>query len=243
LRLDPADWQNWPVVPAFSARAREIYQNGLAIGNDPQAFSKIGDCQMINEAFFGIYALPGRYGFPSGSEYLQETIDYYDGMFGRHSLAVSGGFTAPSILSPLWADPNQCEQGESPLECEFRANNPSVILVGLEWWFKGRTAESYGQYLRQIIEYSIEQGVVPILITKADNVEGDHGINRTTAQLAYEYDIPLWNFWLAVQELPNHGMDGERDDGFHISVESWNTRSFTGLEVLDAFRKAMGEEE
>lgn len=239
LRLNPEDWQNWPVVPTVSARAMEIYQHGLTLGNNPRAFSKIGDCQMINEAFFGIYALPGRYGFPDGYEYLQETIDYYDNMFGRISTAVSGGFVAPSILNPMWADPNLCEKGETPLTCELRRNKPSVVLIGLEFWFKGRTPASYSNYLRQIIETSIEHGTVPILITKADNVEGDHSINRATAQLAYEYDIPLWNFWLAVQSLPNRGMDAERNDGFHISVAAWNTRSFTGLQVLDTFRKAV----
>ncbi len=239
LRLNPEDWQNWPVVPAISARAMQIYQRGLALGNNPRAFSKIGDCQMINEAFFGIYALPGRYGFPEGYAHLQETIDYYDGQFGRISTAVSGGFVAPSILNPMWADPNLCEKGETPLTCELRRNKPSVVLIGLEFWFKGRTPASYSNYLRQIIETSIEHGVLPILITKADNVENDHSINRATAQLAYEYDIPLWNFWLAVQALPNRGMDAERDDGFHISVAAWNTRSFTGLQTLDAFRNAV----
>ncbi|MEN4012969.1 MAG: hypothetical protein AB1453_00250 [Chloroflexota bacterium] len=239
LRLNPEDWQNWPVVPTVSARAMQIYQRGLALGNNPRAFSKIGDCQMINEAFFGIYALPGRYGFPDGYENLQDAIDYYDGMFGRISAAVSGGFVAPAILNPMWADPSLCEKGETPLTCELRRNKPSVVLIGLEFWFKGRTPESYSQYLRQIIEISIEYGAVPILITKADNVEGDHSINRATAQLAYEYDIPLWNFWLAAQSLPNRGMDAERDDGFHISVAAWNMRSFTGLQTLDAFRKAV----
>lgn len=241
VRLNPDDWMNWPIIPTFSARTREIYQQGLALGTNPNAFSKVGDCQMINEAFFGIYALPGQYGFPDGDEYLQDTIDYYDGMFGRLSTAVSAGFTAPSILSPLWADPQLCEQGESPLECEFRRNNPSVILIGLEFWFKGRTSDSYAQYVRQIVDFAIERGVVPILITKADNVEGDNSINRATAQIAYDYDIPLWNFWRAAQALPNQGMDMERNDGFHISVAGWNERSFTGLEVLDAFRKDMAE--
>jgi len=135
LRLDPDDWRNWPVVPTFSARALEIYQRGLEMGNDPHAFSKIGDCQMINEAFFGVYALPGRYGFREGYEYLQETIDYYDGMFGRISTAVNPGFVAPSILNPMWADPELCEKGETPLSCEFRRNRPSIVLIGLEFWF------------------------------------------------------------------------------------------------------------
>ena len=71
--------------------------------------------------------------------------------------------------------------------------------------------------MRQIIEYSLEQGVVPILATKGDNLEGDHSINAEIAEIAVEYDIPLWNFWAALQPLPNQGHSTELNDGFHLS--------------------------
>jgi hypothetical protein len=109
----------------------------------------------------------------------------------------------------------------------------------METGFEGRTAAVYEKYMRQIIEYALAQGALPILATKADNFEGDHAINLTTARLALEYDLPLWNFWRAVQDLPNHGMDAERNDNFHISVEAWNVRSFTGLQMLDAMWRAV----
>jgi hypothetical protein len=51
--------------------------------------------------------------------------------------------------------------------------------------------------------------------------------------LAYEYDLPLWNFWRAAQDLPNQGLDLYREDGFHISYEAWTERSFTALRTLD----------
>ena len=109
----------------------------------------------------------------------------------------------------------------------------------METGFEGRTAAVYEQYMRQIIEYALAQGALPILATKADNFEGDHSINLTTARLALEYDLPLWNFWRAAQPLPNHGMDAVRNDKFHISVEAWNVRSFTGLQALDAIWRAV----
>src|SRR5258705_8624380 len=37
------DWQSWPVIPFVSNKARELYQWGEADGNNPRAFSKIGD--------------------------------------------------------------------------------------------------------------------------------------------------------------------------------------------------------
>ena len=119
----------------------------------------------------------------------------------------AAGSTWPRSLCPLQADPKLCQPGETPLACEFHATRPSIVLISMETGFEGRTAAVYEKYMRQIIEYALEQGALPILATKADNFEGDQSINLTTAKLAVEYDLPLWNFWRAVQSLPNHGMD------------------------------------
>lgn len=242
LRLKPEQWQDWPIVPEISSRAAQIYEQGLAMGNDPRAFSKVGDCQSITEAFLGIYDKPGQYSLEQ-YDYLQETIDYYKGSFGRESQSVRGGFNAAAVLLPLWADPTACNSGETPLECEVRSQNPSIIIISLEVWYKGRTPETYAAYLRQIIDYSISKGVLPVLATKADNVEGDNSMNLTVAQLAYEYDIPMWNFWRAVQPLVDHGIDWARDsEGFHITVPAWNMRSFSALQVLDKIRRDLAGE-
>jgi len=73
--------------------------------------------------------------------------------------------------------------------------------------------ERFESNMRMIIDYLMVNGVVPILGTKADNLEKDHRINSIIASLAYEYEIPLWNFWAAVQDLPNQGI--RMDDGYH----------------------------
>ena len=93
--------------------------------------------------------------------------------------------------------------------------------------------------MRRILDTIIAHGAVPILATKADNVEGNHSLNLATARLADEYDLPLWNFWAAVQPLPNHGMDEKRADGFHISTEAWGTRSFSALQALDSLWRGL----
>ena len=149
-------------------------------------------------------------------------------------MSVRAGFNVASVLSSIWADPQVCKAGETPLDCEFRIHKPSIVLISMETGFVGRTTAVYEKYMRQIIEFAIAHGAAPILATKADNFEGDNSINLTTARLADEYDLPLWNFWRAVQPLPDHGMDMVRNDRFHISVEAWNVRSFTGLEALDS---------
>jgi hypothetical protein len=231
--LPPEDWRDWPVVPELPERARVIYQRGLAMGADPQAFSKVGDCQSIKEVLLGMYDQPGNYVLRDDEQFLQETIDHFAGSYDRNGQAVKGGFNAASVLSPLWADPENCQAGENPIECEIRIHKPGFVIISLEVWWEGRSVERYEEYMRRIIEYSIDHGAVPILSTKADNVEGDHSINLATARLAYEYDLPLWNFWLAAQGLSNHGLDPDRPDGFHLSRPAWNERSYTALKTLD----------
>lgn len=236
-RLKPEDWQEWPIIPEVTETAKEIYFKGLAMGNDPHAFSKVGDCQNIKQAFLGFFDSPdgpdGGYNL-KGDTFLQETIDQFSGYFNRDGEATRYGFNAAAVLSPMWADPDICLPDETPLECELRITRPMFVLISLEFPFLERTPEVYERYIRQIIEYTISQGAVPILATKADNVEGDHSINLTTAKLAYEYDLPLWNFWAKMAEFPDHGIDQHRDDmAFHIFIEHWNTRSFSFLRVLD----------
>jgi hypothetical protein len=238
-RLPPEDWQKWPVVPVATGGAIDIYRQGQAMGNDPHAFSKAGDCQSVRAAFMGFFDLPDRYNLGQDYQYLQETIDNFAGYFNTDGQAVKGGFNAATVLSPLWADPVACQPGENPLECELRITRPSVVFVSFEVWWEERTTETYEKYMRQVIETVIAHGAVPILATKADNVEGDHAINLATARLAREYDLPMWNFWRAVQPLPYRGLDPVRNDGFHISTDAWNVRSFTGLQALDSIWKGL----
>lgn len=232
-RLVPEKWQEWPIVPEPTSRVFEIYKLGLELGNDPHHFSKIGDCHSVRAAFMGLFDVPGWYKLREGREHLQSSIDWFSGSFDRDGMGVKGGYNAAAVLSPLWADPQICLPGENPVECEVRTWKPTFAIISLEVWWEGRTPEGYEKYMRTIIDYLISHGVVPILATKADNVEGNHALNLTTAKLAYEYNIPLWNFWRAAQELPNKGMDADRADGFHISTLAWTTRSFTALETLD----------
>jgi len=232
--LPPERWREWPIVPAVTERAIEIYRNGQTMSLDPQAFSKVGDCQSVKAAFMGYFDIPDRYSLGSDYAYLQQTINNFAGHFNTDGQAVRGGFNAAAVLSPLWADPKACLAGEDPLDCELRITKPIIVIVSLEVWWNGRTPQAYETLMRRILDKIIAHGAVPILATKADNVEGDNSLNLTTAKLASEYDLPLWNFWAAVQSLPAHGMDMKRNDGFHISTEAWTTRSFTGLETLDS---------
>jgi hypothetical protein len=76
----------------------------------------------------------------------------------------------------------------------------------METWTPDRPVQAYEDYLRQIVEYAISKNVLPIVATKADNLEGDHEINQAIANVAADYDIPLWNFWAATHPLTDEGL-------------------------------------
>lgn len=236
-RLSPDDWQSWPVIPTLSPAMIEIYQTGIDLGNRPEAFSKVGDCQIIPEVFLGFYD-DIYYALPEEQNHLQEALDYFSGSFAREGMALKGGFVFPTVFSPLRADSSVCDPGETPFECELRVHQPAFVLISMEFRYEGRTAEIHEKYLRQSVEYALSRGMVPILATKADNFEGDHSLNLMTAKIAYEYDLPLWNYWRAVQHLPDHGIDWERDSyGFHVTTAAWYVRSHSFLSVLDSLWK------
>jgi hypothetical protein len=250
--LEEGAWMHMPAVPVeIGDSMRAVYERGLALGNDPNRFSVIGDCQNVSSYFLAVFDKPGEFSLGEDYAYLQPTIDHYQDSFSRQSLAVRGGFNVAAILSPLRADPESCNSNESPLDCELRAWRPSIVFVSMETWWSEKPAEVYDKHMRQVIERILEAGAIPIIATKADNLEGDHSINATIAQIAYDYEIPLWNFWAAVQPLPNHGLS---DDHFHLTFarnffddpvrmkSAWPWRNLTALQTLDVVRRGLMEQ-
>ncbi len=238
--LDSGGWKLLPVVPTMSPQAVELFQNGLALGNNPQAFSKVGDGEVATSWFLTMYDLdPSHYDL-GPHEYLEPVIEYYAGSFEHVGVAAHAGFSTTLILDPLQATNDICEVEESPLECELRRHRPSFAIISLgtnQVW----TPDVFATELRQMVEICIDRGVVPILATKGDNLEGDHRINAIIAEVAQEYEIPLWNFWLALQSLPNQGLQA---DGEHLTwavndfddpeamAYAWPVRNLTALQVL-----------
>lgn len=238
IRIPPDQWQSWPIIPTTTNQSIEIYKIGQANGVNLNAFSKIGDCQNVKESFMGIYDT-GRFFLLDSQKDWQQTVDQFKGFFNRDSLAFGQGLNVAAALSPLHADPANCQPSENPIQCELRMINPAYAFIRFERWYPEVTPpETYEKYLRQIIDLVTEHGTVPILMTKADNVEGGQQINAIIAKLAFEYDIPLYNWWKAAQALPNRGLDPERDDLFHIDpVYAWTEQSAYGLGALDSIWK------
>jgi hypothetical protein len=243
----PAAWQDWPIVPTISDRARSIYARGQALGRDPHKFAKVGDCGGTPSWFLGPFDGDPELYRLGDYTYLQDTITFFGGSFERLSVAAQPGFNASSIFSPLWADAAQCRPNEGPLICEIRVTNASYAFIMLganDVWHP----DNFEPEMRRAIEDLMERGVVPILATKADNIEQDGSINATIVRLAQEYDLPLWNFWRAVNPLPDHGL---QEDGVHLTwagnrfddpkamSQGWPMRNLTALQALDAVWRGM----
>jgi len=238
--LAPEDWKSWPIIPSISAGLSLVYLRGQSLGNDPQAFSIFGDCQSEPESFLGIYELDSNEVAALPLE-LQETVDYFTGSFNRLSPTVRSGTTAGALLWSAWHQ-NEfgCQANETPMDCELRLHRPSYVIihVGTHWESRNIT------YLRRIIAGLLENGMIPILATKADNRELDERINLDMASLAVEYAIPLWNFWAATQGLPDQGLtihaDQQNMGKVYLTEEALILHRLTALQVLDAVWRAVG---
>ncbi len=242
------EWQNWPVIPLVSPWLKKVYTQGLANGNDPHSFSKIGDCQNVISLFLP-FDLQPYYRLGEKYSYLMPVINQFSGSWMRESEAVRGGYNVATVLSPFAYDKGElCGMDESPLACEFRLTKPSIAIISMETWTSNRPPEVYEQYLSQIVEFVLAHNAIPILSTKADNIEGDQSINAAVARVAFKYDIPMWNFWAAVQTIPSRGLT---EDRFHLTVgknyfddpvemeKAWPVRNLTALQAIDAVWQAV----
>jgi hypothetical protein len=239
IDTDPADWKDWPVIPNVDRSLQKVYEHGLSLGNDPQTFSLFGDCQARPDEFFGVFETdPTTLLFLSPE--MRETVKIFEGSFDRESSTAQDGTTPGALLWIQWHRGEYgCTFAETPVECELRTHRPSFVIIQIGTHFESRNTE----YLRKIILQLLDEGVVPILATKADNREKDERINRDMALLASEYDLPLWNFWAAVSNLPNRGLytrsDRPLQGDIYLTDEAAQIHRNTGLEALSVVWRAV----
>lgn len=244
------NWQSLPVIPHKTGIARELYQRGITGGNNPHAFSKIGDGQISTAWFLASFDLGDDYYSLGSYQNLAPVIEYFHGSFERIGVAARRGFNTNLILDASASDSLLCNSGELPLDCELRLNQPAFIILSLgtnQIW----QPEEFEMGLRRILDILVMNNVVPILSTKGDDLEEDHRINRTIACLAQEYDLPLWNFWGAIQSLQNHGLQpdlehltyyGINDFGDTTAMQyAWTIRNLTALQALDEVWRSVTE--
>jgi hypothetical protein len=234
-RLLPYYWRDWSVSPDLSATALQIL---LGARNNPSLdvhfFSKVGDCQMTPATFLGGFA-NGSYAVPVGQE---AAVTWFSNSMTSESVTAANGLGISSVLDPLFglaAGHSQCQANETPLDCELRTRHPAVVLVAMGTNWKPHAEVSFEKYLRQVVDRILAAGALPILATKADDIEGDWKLDLAIAQVAYDYDLPLVNVWRSVQSLPNHGLEAPLDE--YLTGDGWMAANYAWLDTLEKVRQ------
>lgn len=224
-------------IPTIDAHMRAVYAQSTQQGRNKRVFTVVGDCNSLTYYYL---ALVAKSIFDlQGQDYLHSTIAEFNASFYRQSAAVAGGFNAASVLDPVWSDPRLCQIGESPFACELRTSQASIVFILLgtgdqyDW-------PNFTTNYRRLIDFSLANGVLPVLVTKADSLEYQVGgaprdtINGDIRALAQQYDVPLIDFSAATQNLPNHGLLVEGGNDFHLSAAGMGVHVMTTLQTLDA---------
>jgi len=254
----------YDTISGISAHARQIFEQGQQMGNRANVFSKVGDSITLSAVFLNPIG-NGQYNLHDYAG-LQPVIDYFSAQaargdansFANTPLAAKVGWRARALLSPGLADPALCQADEGPLACEYRLVRPSVALIMLGTNDVVSTPDGpFEADMRQVIELTVAKGIVPVLSTIPPlfrtGLDGRaEQLNVIIVRLAREYDIPLWDYWSALQGLPNSGMGS---DGVHPNSAPAGhyadftpeylqygmvVRNLTALYVLDAiWRKVL----
>lgn len=218
---------NANAVTGVSSHARQIFLYGRSLGNSAYTFTRVGDSisaapQFLTQIGAGSYTL-GEYSYLSGA------IRFFSGPNGRgqnpfaaSSIAARNGWGTTSVLDPSNADSGLCRSGETPLECEYRVVKPSVALIMFGTNDSGGLSTAdFQANMQEIVQISINMGVIPILSTippKHYNSATDGRVaefNQVIMVTAQTYDVPLWDYGQVMRSLSGEGL---ASDGVHPST-------------------------
>jgi GDSL-like Lipase/Acylhydrolase family/FG-GAP-like repeat/FG-GAP repeat len=252
------DYRLEPIVPTIDAGdqavLREVLGRGLQAGNRVNVFAKAGDS--ITSALEFLRPLgalnynPFDPAVVGGYGYLGSTVGFFRGpafgvenSFTRTSAAAFPGWTSAQVLATL--------PGELDL------THPAFVLVmaGTDDAIFNVSPDTLRQNLTEIVQVSMDRGVVPILSTIPDILFPDlvplqRAYNQVIAEVAESTHAPLWNYWLALQSVPHLGI---RFDGVHPSVFpggagvftdiglqfGYNVRNLTAVQTLDHLKQVL----
>jgi hypothetical protein len=199
------------IPPAVKANIRTLYAAGVKKGNNPRAFSALGDSSIAGgfflERFNDKNVKLGDYDF-----LLPAMIAFTDS-FSRTSASVRIGMHSWTAMNPVWADKKRCEPDENAIACEFRLNQPSILFIHLG--ANDTANQVFDKSMRKIVTYALSAGVVPVLITKAQLPNSNTRANNDTLRaIATAYNVPLLDFEVLSKTLPKYGLG---DDDVHMT--------------------------
>jgi hypothetical protein len=217
------DLSRGAILSGITDQTREIFRRGQQLGNRANVFSKVGDSLTV--ATYVLY--PIGWGAANLRQYqgLLPVVEYFsaanarDGnSFANISLSADNGWTTVSVFDPARSNPEICLPGEAPLICEYRIVRPATALILLGTNDVAEVpAVTYQANMRRIIEISVNRGIVPVVSTLPQREGYEEQVTEFNAiiwDLAREYSVPLWDYGLAMSNLPNGGIS---QDGVHPS--------------------------
>jgi hypothetical protein len=236
------------VMPqSVRTHVRGIFDQGQRMGRNPRAFSRLG-ASIVDTRFFLTRWDLGPYEL-GDFDYLQPTIKYFNGSFERIGVATKRGLSAGSVFDPMWANRRQCQANENMVDCEIRLHNPTILLIILGTNDIG-SGTKFQERLADLVQHIIDQGIVPVLATKADRYEGrDNRNNKIIRDIADQYRIPLWDYDLLSGTIPGRGLG---NDNVHMTVyeqydytlpkafqRGYGLYNLSALMTLDAVRQVI----
>jgi hypothetical protein len=265
-----------PIVPvinsASKATLRAIYLSGQGLGNRAGVFAKVGDsitasgsflsdigCQSENLgdysslastiSFFRTTTFPTGY----GSAWCSDSNS-----FNAYSVSADSGWSADYALAVLNPLPSGCTApNNTALLCELKRKKPSIVLImyGTNDLERYNDLSTFRTQLMTIVQKSVAAGVIPVLSTIPGRTDSYAGrvasYNAAIIAVAQANDIPLWNYWLALQapSIIDHGISA---DGVHPNIYlgdqgadftttglkyGYNQRNLTAVQVLEVIKR------
>jgi hypothetical protein len=215
---DPGPYIPSPVVSGVTAHSRQIFLSGLKMGNRRNIFSKVGDSITYTPTFLNDIgngrAVWGSYtNLGPVSRYFSSEKARSGNSFNNDSLSAYAGWTAADLTNPAKAD-GSCG-GSAPIDCEYQNVKPAVaiIMIGTNDATGHTPLDVFQANLNRVVEVSIEKGVIPVLTTIPWNsYNSSDPYNNVIVATARAYDVPLIDYFAAMEKAPNHGVAG---DGVH----------------------------
>ncbi|MFC1463790.1 MAG: hypothetical protein ACFLMY_02965 [Candidatus Brachytrichaceae bacterium NZ_4S206] len=250
-----ANTASLPEWIVMTPRGKQLYQRAIKAGRDPRMFTIAGDSNSAWQRTLGRIAA-GVYDL-SPHDHLRPVVARFDPSFARVSVAVQGGAGAVDMFDPAKATSPDCRPDEGMFACELRLSRASIVFIQLGTGDKFAWRE-FEANMRQMIDYALDNEVLPVLMTKADDMESIQGgasfnyINDVIRKLASEYQLPLADFYVATRSLPvvpnpelpkrpftQNGLLDEWGYYFHLSEEGFALKVLANLMMLDAITRGM----
>jgi hypothetical protein len=260
----------------------QIHRKGLDMGNRENVFAKAGDSITASDSFLVDIGCGSEK--LADYQSLQTTITYFRRLqfppiYGTGWCSVSNSFNAnsPSAQSGWSAgyasDTNwlyapykrECPYPyDIPIACEFKITRPSIVFIMFGSNDSNHIYNPPSDFrlaLSELIKISLDNGIIPILSTipprTNNSIAGSRVpmFNAIIIDVAKQNNIPLWNYWLALQS-PNMIHFGMSDDNVHPSVYrsnqsadfsraglryGYNQRNLQALQILDSIRRIVFE--